>query len=161
MVYQNKSQNLVRIYSTLHRQIVVHSILDDVYAGERFPGYEKVNVSFKRLEQIFSHNIIDWTTALANTKAVYLITDSKSGKLYVGSATSGNGMLLERWRQYVETGHGGNAELKKLDFEYIRQNFKYSILRHFSSNISDAEILECESEMKNRLCSRMTGYNKN
>ncbi|MDK7859562.1 GIY-YIG nuclease family protein, partial [Klebsiella pneumoniae] len=77
--------------------------------------------------------------ALSSQKAVYLITDTNTGKLYVGSATSNNGMLLKRWKDYLETGHGGNEELIKLveakGIKYIEDHFQYSILENYNANV--------------------------
>ena len=80
-----------------------------------FPGYDKVNVSWEELSVYIETDA--WKTALANQKGVYLISDIQNGKKYVGSAT-GENMLWRRWKDYILTGHGGNAELKNLDFEY-------------------------------------------
>lgn len=88
-----------------------------------------------------------------------------NGKLYVGSATSDNGMLLKRWKDYISNGHGGNAELKKLvnqkGIEYIKQNFQYLILENYNSKIDDSVILERENWWKEILQSRNFGYNAN
>jgi hypothetical protein len=73
-----------------------------------------------------------WLAALENQKPVYLITDKKTGKLYVGSATAQYGMLLQRWSSYVENGHGGNVELKQLkkrDLITLRKTFNIPYLR--------------------------------
>jgi len=69
-------------------------------------------------------------------------------------------MILGRWRSYVRTGNGGNVELRKLTFEYIKENFKYSILDIFKSTIDDQTILSRESWWKNVLQTREFGYNK-
>lgn len=80
--------------------------------------------------------------------------------MYVGSAY-GEHMLLGRWKYYLKTGNGGNVELKKLSFAYIKNNFKYSILDIFKSTIDDQIILERESWWKEVLQSRKFGYNNN
>lgn len=160
--YDNHSQNMVRLYSRLHSQLVVHELLAEPYCGDHFPGYEKIEMlSFKRLRSIVERQIPDWVTALSNVKAVYLITDSKSNKLYVGSATSNRGMLLQRWNDYVTSGHGGDVEFKHLDFDYIQSNFHFSILDHFTSSTSDDVVIAREQVWKNRLRTRCSGYNKN
>lgn len=92
---------------------------------------------------------------MENQKAVYLIVDIKTGKKYVGSAY-GDNMLLGRWRNYIANGHGGNKLLKSLDFEYIKENFKYSILEIFKSSVDDEiitnrELLERSSINSHRL----------
>lgn len=98
---------------------------------------------------------------MENQKAVYLIVDTKTGKKYVGSAY-GNDMLLGRWRNYIANGHGGNKLLKSLDFEYIKENFKYSILEIFKSSVDDEIIINRESFWKEVLLTRTEfGYNDN
>ena len=124
-----------------------------------FPGYDNVNVSYKELESLIETPA--WKTALENQKAVYLIVDTKTGKKYVGSAY-GNNMLLGRWRNYIANGHGGNKLLKPLDFEYIKENFKYSILEIFKSSVDDEIIRNRESFWKEVLLTRGEfGYNDN
>ena len=124
-----------------------------------FPGYDNVNVSYKELESLIETPA--WKTALENQKAVYLIVDTKTGKKYVGSAC-GDNMLLGRWRNYIANGHGGNKLLKPLDFEYIKENFKYSILEIFKSSVDDEIIRNRESFWKEVLLTRTEfGYNDN
>lgn len=124
-----------------------------------FPGYDSVNVSWKELESLIETSA--WKTALQNQKAVYLIVDRKTGKKYVGSAY-GDNMLLGRWRNYIENGHGGNKLLKTLDFEYIKENFKYSILEIFKSSVDNETIINRESFWKEVLLTRGEfGYNDN
>ncbi|WP_261517923.1 GIY-YIG nuclease family protein [Campylobacter lanienae] len=124
-----------------------------------FPGYDSVNVTWSELESLIKATA--WITALENQKAVYLIVDTKTGKKYVGSAY-GNDMLLGRWRNYIANGHGGNKLLKPLDFEYIKENFKYSILEIFKSSIDDEIIINRESFWKEVLLTRTEfGYNGN
>ena len=94
-----------------------------------------------------------------------LITDRSNGKLYVGSATSDNGMLLQRWANYIDSGHGGNKELIELvnkeGIDYIKRNFQYSILENYNARVDDSVILERESWWKETLQSRKFGYNAN
>jgi len=70
-------------------------------------------------------------------------------------------MILGRWKSYVKNGHGGNIELKKFSFEYIKRNFKYSILEIFKSTIDDNIIIERESWWKSVLLTKEFGYNRN
>lgn len=125
-----------------------------------FPGYDNVNVSWKELSDLITSD--SWKTALQNQKGVYLITDCNTGKRYVGSAY-GDNMILGRWENYVANGHGGNTELKKLDFTYIRENFRYTILDIFKSTIDDSTIINRESWWKKTLLTRdeRFGYNDN
>lgn len=125
----------------------------------KFPGYDSINVSWSDLESLIKTPA--WTTALANQKAVYLIVDCKTGKKYVGSAYGGN-MILGRWQDYIKDMHGGNKQLKQLDLEYIKNNFKFSILEIFKSSVDDEIIINRESFWKDVLLTRGEfGYNDN
>lgn len=143
----------------------VKEILPSIYGGQDFPGYDKVRISYKQLESIIKLGKRDWIASLENQKAVYLLTDKTNGKKYVGSATSDYGMLLQRWRSYVDNGHGGNKELielvNKKGFDYIKANFHYSILENYNAKVDDNIILERESWWKETLQTRIFGYNRN
>jgi len=80
--------------------------------------------------------------------------------MYVGSAY-GENMILGRWNSYVRIGHGGNVELKKINFGHIKKNFEYSILDIFKSTTDDQIIITRESWWKSVLKTREFGYNKN
>ena len=163
--YHKTSQSQGRWFTSLQDELVVNQILPDCFDGDDFPGYDKVRLSFRQLEAIITLGKKDWVAALGNQKAVYLITDKHNGKLYVGSATSNTGMLLQRWSNYVNNGHGGNKELVALvereGFDYVRENFQYSILENYNAKVDDHIILERESWWKETLQSRVWGYNSN
>ena len=163
--YHRTSQSQGMFYNTVRDDLEVLEILPSVFDGDEFPGYDRVRLSYTQLKSIIERKKKSWIAALENQKAVYLITDKSNGKLYVGSATSDNGMLLSRWSSYAENGHGGNVELKKLideqGFDYIRKNFQYSILENYNARIDDKVILERESWWKETLQSRTFGYNDN
>jgi hypothetical protein len=80
--------------------------------------------------------------------------------MYVGSAY-GENMIWGRWKFYIRTGNGGNADLKQLSFDYIKRNIKYSILDIYKSTIDDQIILAKEGWWKMVLQTREFGYNKN
>lgn len=123
-----------------------------------FPGYDKVNVTWEELSGLIDTDA--WKTALANQKGVYLIIDSSNGKKYVGSAT-GETMIWGRWKNYITSGNGGNKEFKKLSFDYIKNNFRYSILEIYKSTTDDDIILNRETWWKELLMTKEFGYNKN
>ncbi|KAA1042496.1 GIY-YIG nuclease family protein [Macrococcus equipercicus] len=154
-----------RNYHTVGKELIVQQILPNVYNGEEFPGYDNVVLSYKQLDIINRMGKRDWIAALESQKAVYLITDIKTGKLYVGSATAKYGMLLSRWRNYLKDGHGGNKLLKELvnekGFNYVKENFQYSILENYNSIVDDSVIVMRESHWKNILHSKSVGYNSN
>ncbi|MBU8920936.1 MAG: GIY-YIG nuclease family protein [Bacteroidales bacterium] len=128
-----------------------------------FPGYQEVCVSYAKLKIIIEQNLDTWRGALSNMKGVYIITDLKTGRLYVGSATGSDG-LWQRWGSYVKTGHGGNKDLKRVLKDkgprYV-EHFQYSLLEVADSRTSDEYVLERESFWKEVLASRKFGYNAN
>jgi hypothetical protein len=130
----------------------VQEILREPYSGQRFPGYENIDLSFDELETIIRNERTDWKTALQSIKGVYLITDRSSGGRYVGAAYGDVG-VWSRWCSYVATSHGGNAGLLALldqlpvpvkpeegeeglgppgdaRIGYCRANFRFSLLEH-------------------------------
>ncbi len=156
--YKNKHQNMLRRAESVIDECEILQILPDTFDNDLFPGYDKVNLSWQGLRRVIKKD--NWITALQNQKGVYLITDITNGKNYVGSAY-GEQMILGRWKAYVKTGHGGNVGLQKLTFNYIKENFRYSILDIFKSTTDDKVILERESWWKEVLLSRTFGYNEN
>jgi hypothetical protein len=156
--FKNRSQALIRKGSSVLSHCEVEQVLVSPYDDDAFPGYEKVSLSWEDLRRVLHKPT--WRTALQNQKAVYLVTDASNNKMYVGAAY-GLDMLLGRWAAYVENGHGGNVELKKLGFDHIRKSFRYSILDVFRSTADDRLVLERESWWKTILQTRDFGYNKN
>ena len=142
-----------------------NQILSATFEGDDFPGYDKVRLSYSQLATIINTNKRDWIAALSGQKAVYLITDMSNGKLYVGSATGKSEMLLQRWKNCAPNGRSRTKHLNDLveheGFDYVKQNFQYSILENFNSKVDDNYILERESWWKDTLQSRTFGYNAN
>ncbi len=110
--YRNRATrvNFENHYDGPHK-LRVREILREPYSGRSFPGYEHVAVSFRELEALLRIDRPDWKAALKSVKGVYLITDAKSGKQYVGAAYGDQG-VWSRWEDYVNSGHGGNAEIR-------------------------------------------------
>ena len=100
-------------------------------------------------------------------KAVYVITDTKTGKLYIGSASGNSQGLWQRWECYADFKDltGGNKEFEILVKEnrenYIENNFKYSILEIFDTKTRKEYILERENYWKNVFETKKFGMNKN
>jgi hypothetical protein len=164
--YHNTVKSMGRTFEALKNELEVLEILNDHFTGNDFPGYDNVRLSYHQLKTIIDRQLPGWIGALSNQKAVYLITDKTNGKLYVGSATSENGMLLQRWSDYVNNGHGGNKELvqlvKSFGFDYVKNNFQYSILENYNSKVDDSLILSREAWLKETLKSKVPhGYNAN
>lgn len=163
--FHKASQQGVMKYDTVRDKLIVHELLPDTFDGDDFPGYDKVRLTYDQLNRIIVNKKRDWIAALENQKAVYLITDTNNGKLYVGSATSAYGMLLARWSAYASNGHGGNVELVKLvekeGFDYVKKYFTYSILENYNAKVDDYVIRARESWWKETLKTRQFGYNDN
>lgn len=147
-------------------KLTVKTILEEPYneVAETFPGYENINLSWEDLNRVLK--LKTWKTAFENQKGVYLITDTLTNKRYVGSAY-GDEMILGRWKNYAENGHGGNKLLRELvakeGFDYIKRNFRYSILDIYKSSVDDETIIRRESWWKEVLLTRNPdfGYNDN
>ena len=146
-------------------KFTVSEILREEYSGLDFPGHDRIDIGFGELKALIHKDRPDWRGALENTKGVYLIGDGETGRLYVGSAY-GDGGVWSRWREYIDTGHGGNAELKKIvkdrGQEYCQRNFRFSLLESHAARIADEVIVERESHWKRILRSRGEfGLNRN
>lgn len=163
--YRKTKQSQVYYADSIIEDCEVLEVLPTIFDDDGFPGYEKVRLSFKQLEMIINRRKNDWISSLENQKAVYLITDTKTGRLYVGSAYGDNGMLLNRWESYIRTGHGGNKEFLEIiqlkDVDYIKNNFEYAILENYNSRVDKKIILERESWWKSTLKTRKFGMNSN
>lgn len=76
-------------------QITVKEILPFIYSGETFEGYDKVYLPFHRLEDIFNGRMQPtYYEALKKVTGVYCLTDTHTGKLYIGSATGEEGLRV-------------------------------------------------------------------
>lgn len=156
--FKNSSQNMIRNAESVIDDCFIEQILPDIFDNDIFPGYDKVNISWRELSRVIEKHT--WKTGLQNQKGVYLITDTSNGKMYVGSAY-GDEMLLNRWKSYVRTGNGNNKELKSLDVNHIKENFRFTILDIFKSTTDNQVIIERENWWKEVLLSRNFGYNLN
>lgn len=129
-----------------------------------FSGFENLILSYTDLKEIVEDSITyaNWHTALSSVYAVYLITDTESGKHYVGSAYNKGG-LLGRWSVYVETGHGYNKKMVELLKEYPDRHlkFEFSVLQILPKNLSDDEVIHVENLWKEKLHTRDFGLNEN
>jgi hypothetical protein len=126
-----------------------------------FPGYNAVVISHSTLKIITGQKIESWYGALANIKGVYLITDTSTGKHYIGKASGQDG-IWQRWCSYADNGHGGNKELKALLKSKGARHmarFQYSILEIADTHASDEDILKRESYWMSALRTREFGLN--
>ena len=144
-------------------QLFVAAIRDTRMTIGDFPGYKSAMLSFRMLKTVARENNASWRTALSNVAGIYLITDTKDGKLYIGSAYGGEG-IWQRWMEYVKTGHGGNRELRELlrkeGSEHV-DHFQFALLEVCDVDASNDYIIKRETYWKQVLLSREFGLNKN
>jgi hypothetical protein len=144
-------------------KLVVCELREQRMTVGEFPNYNAVAISFRKLGIIVRERNPSWKAALANVSGVYLITDTSDGRLYVGGAYGGQG-LWQRWSEYVETGHGGNKELKillKSKGKTHRQFLQISILETCDLRADTETVIARESHWKKVLTSREHGLNSN
>ena len=91
----------------------VSEILPEPYTGQAIPGHDWLEFGFAELEAQIRSGRPDWLGALEHTKGVYLVTDVRTGGRYVGTAYGDQG-VWSRWREYVDTGHGGSCRAQKI-----------------------------------------------
>src|SRR5260221_12957082 len=108
-------------------------------------------VKFSTVPERLTTGTFNWKAALESVKGTYLITDALTGKRYVGSAY-GEGGIWSRWCVYVETGHGGNVDLRVLvttpNLSYWRTNFRFALLEHKPFRAADEQIIQTENFSK-------------
>lgn len=134
----------------------VAEVLREPFSGRDFPGYESIDLTFPELENLVARQRLDWKSALSHVNGVYLITDTASGKRYVGSAYGDEG-IWGRWAAYAQSGHGGNKQLRELvgrDLTYPRKNFRYTLLEFFPFGTPDSVVIGREGFWKDVLLTR-------
>ena len=77
-------------------QLLVVAIRDRRMTIGDFPGFNSVLLSHTMLRTVIREANPSWRTALSNVSGVYVITDTSSGKQYVGSAYGGIGIWHAR-----------------------------------------------------------------
>lgn len=142
----------------------VHSVLAEPYAGDPFPGHDRINHTFADLQVLTLQNRPDWQIALQHMKGVYVIHDQVTGQPYVGSAYGDTG-IWQRMTQYAETLHGNNVGLIELvereGPDYARNNLRFALLEYWSMRTEDQHVLDREAYWKGVLLSRSLGINRN
>lgn len=120
---------------------------------------------YHRLADIFHGRILPtYYEALKKITGVYCLTDTHTGKHYIGSAT-GEGGVAQRWGNYLDSKHGGNKKLialyEKKGSEYFEKYFSYTLLEYFGLSYDPIKILEREQYWKMCLDTIKNGYNDN
>jgi hypothetical protein len=122
-----------------------------------FPGFDALTPDFSQLQAVMrEHRYAAWRTALSSVVGIYLITDTRDGRHYVGKA-NGAESIRQRWSAYAVNGHGNNVELRNVD----PGSFRFSLLRVFDPATPMPEINAAESHFKHALDSRRHGLNRN
>lgn len=131
--------------------------------NKHFPGYDNLSLSFSELSSIINGNVLNWKNNLLNVNGVYCITDTNTGKLYIGSTYNKNG-VWGRWEQYVNSkGSGGNEQLISLiqnEPNYAFKHFKFTLLEVFlNTPTGDKHIQNREYYYMKVFNTTKTGYN--
>lgn len=161
---QYKKRHSYPLGTTMKGDLVVRELLPKRLSVGDFPGYKSVNLTKEHLDIVVRQDVPTWRAALASVKGVYLITDSATGKLYVGKADGEDG-IWGRWRTYSATSHGGNVALKKeFGIEALpdrKYDLRFSILEITDLHAMSTEIDARERHWKEVLLTRVHGYNRN
>lgn len=143
----------------------VKEILSCQYNGEQFEGYDRVYLPYGKLKDVLQGKIMPtYCEALKKITGIYCLTDTKNGKLYIGSAT-GEGGVAQRWGNYLDSKDGGNKKLielhKEKGDEYFKDNFTYTLIEYFGLFYDQKKIKEREQYWKKCFDTINNGYNCN
>ena len=143
----------------------VKEILPCQYNGEQFEGYDRVYLPYYKLADFFQGKIMPtYYEALKKITGIYCLTDTKNGKLYIGSATGVEG-VAGRWGNYLDSKHGGNKKLIELYNQkgslYFEEHFTYTLIEYFGLSYDPSKILEREQYWKQCFNTIKNGYNDN
>jgi hypothetical protein len=153
-----------RNMESLLDQMTVASILEEEFAGEAFPGHDRINHSLAEIQTVVAQQRPDWRIALEHVKGVYVIHDEETGAPYVGSAYGDTG-VWQRWSYYAASLHGDNVGLKlhldAIGEDAYRERMRFALLEFWSMRTDDQHVLDRETYWKSVLLSRSLGHNKN
>lgn len=158
-------------YDDVINGVTVSHILKYPYSGVRFKGVNNIVLSLRELCIVMASNSPVWKSHLAAMPGIYLITDRKTGKWYVGSAY-GEENIWHRWNEYANTltgGHknesDGNKDFRdlvaKYGPEYIKDNFQYSVLELLPAGTKKDPVLARDHFWMRALDTHRHGYNNN
>lgn len=168
IIEHNKGNTFSRYVFNLKDRILnckVKEILPTIFDGEEFKGYDNVFLPYRQLSDIFSNKIMhSYYLALQKIKGVYCLTDTNTGKLYIGSAYGEDG-VSKRWGDYLNSQHGDNQKLIKLykdkGKEYFEKYFTFTLLEYFGMSYDKDRIIEREQYWKKCFDTIHNGYNGN
>jgi len=161
--FKRSGRNSYLLAENWAESIAVSEIYPERVVVGNFESYSNTSISKDKLDLVVNQNLESWRSALSAVSGVYLITDTHTGKLYVGSAT-GEGGIWQRWCDYSSTGHGGNKDLMALlkhEGKQYSAFFQYTILEIADTHTSTSSVVERESYWKGALSSKKNGYNAN
>jgi hypothetical protein len=143
---------------------VVSELLNEPRSIGHFPGFKQLNLTKAHLDLVVRQDLESWRAALSSVSGIYLISDTATGKLYVGKA-DGLGGIWGRWCAYAKTWHGGNKALRAefgLDGSEDRLGaLRFSILEVADLHATKQEVLDRETHWKAVLLSKEHGHNRN
>lgn len=152
------SRRARRNFEGQYNSLEVLEILREPYSGRPFPGYENINISFPELKTLIQNDRTDWRSSLENVHGIYMVTDTSTGKRYVGSAYGDSG-IWSRWETYTDLGHGRNKKLKELLGEknwedYASKYFRFSLLEYHPKRTSKDTVINREEFWKETLLTK-------
>lgn len=143
--------------------LLVHELTPERASLDPFPGFKRVKLPFRSLCALVDHRAESWRAALGGVSGVYLVSDTATGKLYVGSATGADRGIWGRWCEYTD-GHGQNDALKRLVAEegiQCANDLLFSVLEIGDLDALASDVRQRESHWKEILLSRSFGLNRN
>lgn len=172
--HTNTGQSWFYVNPKIIESVVVESVSSISYFNQtsQFPDYENISFSYQELKKNWTNS--SWRQYLSAVYGVYVITDAKTGKLYVGSAYGDNG-VYGRWSTYLSEGYDKSEMeenrypnkrlyeiVEKYGISYIKKYFQYSLLEIFPKNeVGKQKALQRERYWKKVLKSKEHGYNAN
>ena len=137
--YTLPSQQWLLIDKKFWHDIKVETLLSKSYFDEdlAFLGYEHISSSYADLQERLKQD--SWQHHLSTIYGIFLITDRKTGKAYVGSVY-GNSGVYGCWATYMSSGYDKeerenstypNNQLRQLAktqrLAYIQENFQHAL----------------------------------
>lgn len=161
----NKFSRYVFCLKTFLSVAKVIEILPKEYEKIKFEGLDKIHLKYSELKLILNNEkYSDYRSALLSVKGVYCLTDTKTGKLYIGSAYGENG-VAQRWNDYLNTKTGGNKALidlyNKKGEKYFEKYFEFTLIEFFGMYYDEKIIKTREQYWKDAFVTKEKGYNRN
>ena len=149
--------------STYIEKISVKEILSCLYSEDSFDGYDNVYLTYDKLSRMFRKEILpSYYEALSKVSGVYCLTDTKTGKHYIGSATGIEG-VRQRWGDYFSSKDGGNKKLIELKNkegeEYFEKYFTFTLIEFYNRSYDREKVKVRERYWMKCLDTINNGYN--